>query len=230
MRIVALSDQHGHLPDIPACDLLIVAGDVCPDRIDGVLAQEDPARQKAWFETRGRDWLGKAPAAHRIVTWGNHDWCGQVCRVDAGSAASGLEILVDAGTTVHADGTARPISVWATPWTRAFNQWAFMKSPVDLAELYAAVPDGIDILVTHQPPLGYGDRFVDADTGRIEHVGSAELLAALRRIRPKLVVCGHLHDGYGRFEYEGIPIWNVSVVNDDYALVRPPTIIDVEQW
>ena len=42
MRIVALSDQHGFLPDVPPCDLLIVGGDVCPDRFGPFMAVHDP--------------------------------------------------------------------------------------------------------------------------------------------------------------------------------------------
>src|SRR5436190_15681713 len=52
MRIVALSDQHGFLPNIPPCDLLIVAGDVCPDRFGPFMAVHDPYQQKAWFDRR----------------------------------------------------------------------------------------------------------------------------------------------------------------------------------
>lgn len=230
MRIVALSDQHGHLPEVPPCDLLIVAGDVCPDRVDGRLAADHPEAQKAWFDQHARPWLAGVRTPRRIVTWGNHDWCGQVCRFDDGAETPGLEILVDEGAQVTSARAGRSISVWCSPWTRTFGDWAFMKSPDALAEHYAAIPAGIDILVTHQPPLGYGDRYVHPGSGRSEAIGSGELLAAIARIRPRLVICGHLHDGHGRFDCNGIPIWNVAVVNDAYQLVRRPTVIDVEDW
>ena len=234
MRIVALSDQHGFLPDVPRCDLLIVAGDVCPDRVNGKLAQDRPDRQKGWFDTEGRRWLASAPAAHRLLTWGNHDWCGQAFTFDADVPANadscGLHIVVDGGVTVPMAGRAGSLSVWLTPWSNLFMQWAFMKPLPDLATVYAGIPSGIDILVTHQPPLGYGDRHAPAGTGSPEHLGNPDLLAAIDRVRPRLVVCGHIHGGHGRFERNGTTIYNVSVVDDCYRLKHAPTIIDVPEW
>ncbi len=231
MRIVALSDLHGHLPEIPPCDLLIVAGDVCPDRFGPFLAMHDPDQQKYWFNQNARPWLANAPATHKILTWGNHDWCGQACsfRDDSpdGVSAKELQILVDEATRVPAGaGDEASVSLWATPWSNQFMNWAFMKSPRKLEAVYAAIPEGIDILVSHQPPYGYGDRHYDAGSCKVEHLGSHELLAAIDHIKPKLVICGHIHDGYGKYEYAGIPIYNVSVVDEQYRLVRPPTVID----
>jgi hypothetical protein len=228
MRIVALSDQHGHLPPIPPCDLLIVAGDVCPDRFGPFLAMHAPEQQKAWFDRNVRPWLADAPAVHKIITWGNHVWCGQACSFRSGSpgeaSSSDAHILVDQGITLHtSDGT---ISLWATPWSNQFMNWAFMKAPRELVEVYARIPQAIDILVTHQPPYGYGDSYFDVGSGKIEHLGSHELLATIDRVRPKLVICGHIHDGHGRTEYEGIPIYNVTLVNEQYRLVHAPTVID----
>jgi hypothetical protein len=232
MRIVALSDQHGFLPDIPSCDLLIVAGDVCPDRFGRFMAVHDPYQQKAWFDWKVRPWLADAPATHKLLTWGNHDWCGQACgfREDspAHACSTDLQIVVDEATTIpSSDGTNGQVSVWATPWSNKFMRWAFMKQPSDLALVYAAIPEGIDILVSHQPPLYHGDRTFNSDTGRVENVGSRELLDAIERVRPKLVICGHVHGGFGRYEYHGIPIYNVSVVDEAYRLVNAPTVIDL---
>jgi Icc-related predicted phosphoesterase len=106
-------------------------------------------------------------------------------------------------------------------------RWAFMKRPSDLERVYAAIPSGIDILVSHQPPLYHGDRTFNLDSGRVEHVGSRELLDAIERVRPKIVICGHVHGGFGRYEYQAIPIYNVSVVDESYRLVNAPTVIDL---
>ncbi len=229
MRIVALSDQHGHLPAIPPCDLLIVAGDVCPDRFGPFLAMHAPDQQKLWFDRHVRPWLAEAPAMHKILTWGNHDWCGQAHLFSADAAfgpeAKVVQILVDRATSLPFDGGS--ISVWASPWSNRFLNWAFMAAPEHLEALYAQIPEGIDTLVSHQPPYGYGDRCRDIISGRTQHLGSRELLTAIDRVRPKLVICGHIHDGYGGSDYKGIPIYNVSVVDEQYRPVHPPTVIDL---
>lgn len=228
MRIVALSDQHGHLPEIPPCDLLIIAGDVCPDGFGSHFARDAPERQKAWFDHTLRSWVARAPAARTILTWGNHDWCGQLCTFEDSASATALTIVVDTAVSVP-DGSAAggAISVWASPWSNQFGDWAFMKAPAKLAPVYATIPAGIDILVSHQSPFGYGDRCTDFASGRIVSVGSRELLAAIDRLKPKIVVCGHIHEGYGQFERNSTRIYNVSVVDEYYQLVRGPTVIDL---
>lgn len=232
MRIVAFSDQHGFLPDVPECDLLIVAGDVCPDRFGPFMAWHDPYQQQAWFDRNVRPWLASAPATHKLLTWGNHDWCGQACSFRSDSPeharSTDLQILVDEGTTVPLSRAASGrLAVWATPWCNPFMRWAFMKEPRDLETIYAAIPDGTDIVVSHQPPYGYGDLAFNLDSRRVEHVGSRELLVAIERVRPRIVICGHVHGGYGRYEHQGIAVYNVSVVDEAYRLVNAPTVIDL---
>src|SRR5437868_14484008 len=188
MRIVALSDQHGFLPDIPPCDLVIVAGDVCPDRFGPFMAAHDPYQQQAWFDRNVRPWLASAPATHKLLTWGNHDWCGQAFSFRSDSPAharsTDLQILVDERTTVpRSGGTDGHLSVWATPWSNKFLRWAFMKYPGDLERVYAEIPDDTDVLVSHQPPYGYGDCTFNLDSARVERVGSRELLDAIERVR-----------------------------------------------
>jgi hypothetical protein len=231
MRIVAISDQHGFLPDIPPCDLLIIAGDVCPDALDGHFAADRPDLQKAWFDRTIRPWLAASPASHKLLTWGNHDWCGEACdfHSDWPPAASSqmLQILLTRETTIPRSDGGRPIRVWASPWSNQFGDWAFMRAPRDLASVYDAIPEGIDVLVSHQPPYGYCDAVPDFRTGHPSPQGSRQLLAAIDRVRPRVVICGHIHEGHGEAERDGTRIYNVSVVDEYYRLVHSATLIDI---
>jgi Icc-related predicted phosphoesterase len=230
MRIAAVSDLHGYLPEIPTCDLLIVAGDICPDRFGRFSAKERPGLQATWFRETILPWLAAAPASQAILTWGNHDWCGQSAelasylRIEAADRAA--KIVVDSMVRVEAGGAS--ITAWASPWSNQFMRWAFMKPPAQLAESYSRIPAGVDVLVSHQPPRGFGDRFVDVVTGKVEHLGSQELLAAIEQVGPRLVICGHIHSGHGRYIHAGVPIYNVSIVDEQYRQVFAPTVIDLE--
>lgn len=87
------------------------------------------------------------------------------------------------------------LRIHGTPWIpSAGRQWVF-QAPRSfggdfLAERFGAIPEGLDILLSHGPPYGTLDLTIAG-----EHVGSRALRTAIRRVRPKLVVCGHVHEG-----------------------------------
>ena len=58
--------------------------------------------------------------------------------------------------------------------------------------MVAGCPEGA-VLVLHSPPLGH----CDADSsGR--SLGSSALLGAIEDKRPRLAVCGHIHESWGK--------------------------------
>ena len=101
-----------------------------------------------------------------------------------------------------------------------------MKRPSNLEALLGA-PRRHRLPSVHQHTARYGDSTFDLDSRRVEHVGSRELLVAIERVRPRVVICGHVHGGFGYYEHQGIPIYNVSVVDESYRLVNAPTVIDL---
>ncbi len=73
-----------------------------------------------------------------------------------------------------------------TPW-----DWSFDLSEDAAAERLADCPEGA-VLVVHSPPLGHADRSSAGD-----HLGSAAICAAVEAKRPRLAVCGHIHESWG---------------------------------
>ena len=66
---------------------------------------------------------------------------------------------------------------------------------------------GLDILIAHAPPRGYGD----APDGA--HRGFAAFLPLMEKYRPRYVIHGHLHPSYGYGLPREIPCGETTVMN-----------------
>lgn len=213
MRVVAVSDLHGMLPPIPPCDLLLLAGDLCP------LGNHRPAYQAEWLDTTFRRWLTGLPAGRVIGVAGNHDFVFEQ-RPDLVPADLPWVYLQDSGTTWH------DLSVWGTPWQPRFFDWAFNLDEPELLQRWASIPAGTDIVVLHGPPHGYGDGAARSG-GAVEHTGSPGLLARLQVIQPRLAVFGHIHEGRGEWRLGRTLLANVSQVNRAYEPVHAPWLVEL---
>jgi Icc-related predicted phosphoesterase len=176
MRILAFSDLHRSfhraervVEKADGVDLVIGAGD---------------------FSSLGRGldrMIGilAAISAPAVLVCGNHERPDVLRRVCAGW---------ESATVLHGTGiTVGDVPVWglggAVPPTPF--PWGFDIPEDDAACLLDDCPEG-GILVSHSPPSGV------LDTAMRRHLGSRSVLAAIERRRPRLVVCGHIHQCWGQ--------------------------------
>jgi Icc-related predicted phosphoesterase len=99
-----------------------------------------------------------------------------------------------AATVLHGEGTAIDgveffglgAGIPVTPW-----EWSFDLDDEAAAEMLAPCPEGA-VMVLHSPPRDHCDSAGDGS-----HFGSPALLAAIEEKRPRLAVCGHIHESWG---------------------------------
>src|SRR4051812_5812524 len=104
MKIVAISNLHGQMPErIPACDLLLLAGDLAP------VSNHALGFQRSWLDGPFRSGLRKGPARHIVGIAGNHDLIFEQAP-DLVPRDLPWTYLQDSGTSC--DG----LSIWGTPW------------------------------------------------------------------------------------------------------------------
>ena len=81
------------------------------------------------------------------------------------------------------------------------------------------------IWLTHGPPFGVCDEA--RASSQASHCGSQALKEAILAYQPKLVICGHIHEGAARGRLGTTEIRNVSILNDDYEWYREAILIDI---
>ena len=206
MRIVCLSDTH-NLHDrieVPEGDLLLHAGDA---------TRRGTAEEVAAF----LDWLAAQPHRHKVLVAGNHDFLFEREPDLASGLVRDAIYLRDAGVEIEG------LKIWGSPWQPWFHDWAFnLQRGAPLREKWDHIPPGTDVLITHGPPYGIFDR---VDRGEL--VGCADLLDAVGRIKPRLHLFGHIHEGYGREMRDGTTFVNASICDVAYRPVNAAIVVDL---
>lgn len=197
MKICSVADIHvtesNRPANMPEADCLTVSGDLT---MDGSLKQLEAAAK----------WLRSQPHKYKVIIAGNHDFGLENPKTREEAEAlfkgDGITYLCDQEATIEG------IRFYGSPWQPWFHDWAFneTRGPA-IAKKWALIPTGIDVFLVHGPPAGYGDR---VNSG--EHVGCADMLAAIGEKKPRMVCFGHIHESSGCwYTYENSILMNCSV-------------------
>jgi hypothetical protein len=119
--------------------------------------------------------------------------------------------------------------IYGTPWQPWFCDWAFNLREPELKGRWDLIPTGVDILLLHGPPYGYGDAVARRSGAEVvvEHTGSPGLLARIQELAPRLVVFGHIHEGRGEWRLGETIFANVTQMDASFRPVYPPWVCEL---
>ena len=144
------------------------------------------------------NWFIELPHSHKIFVTGNHD----LCLWDADNIEDlpdNMHFLQDRGITING----------VRFFGLAYNH------PTDI------IPDGIDVLVTHEPPLGIMDETMGMNWG------SPAILKRVSEVMPQYHLFGHAHEANGITRLRGIIFANGSVLNDVGEISNLPKVFEI---
>jgi Icc-related predicted phosphoesterase len=203
MKLLLFSDLHN---DVKAANRLVARA----RRVDAVIAAGDFCN--AHHNLRACIDVLRAIDKPTILVAGNNetpDELRQACKGWAHAHVLHGSAVTIAGIEFFGLGAGVPI----TP----FGSWSFDLTEEQAAELLADCPSGC-VLVSHSPPQGA----VDVNSRR-QSLGSVAVRQAIERVRPVLVVCGHIHGSAGKQAMIGpTPVVNAGPDGIEWELKASP--------
>lgn len=243
MKIIAISDFHGILPEITITfDLLLICGDVSPFDIQG---RKD--KMKEWFKCNFKSWVTELNCDKIIMIPGNHDFYlesldNKLKRKKFEDQFFGkLRCLWNEyyEYNYNEDDENKILKIFGTPYCHIFGSWPFMRDTRTLIKKFNEIPENLDILLTHDPAFSLGNTDVIMrpkyeSQAHFNHVGNVQLKNRLFWLHdqdglPKYCFNGHIHTGDHHFnEFLGMKYANVSLM-DEYCneLIYNPLIFNI---
>ena len=208
MKVIAISDTHGYHDQLslPSGDVLIHAGDVSSRG-----SKQEVQDFLQWFSDLNYE--------HKIFIAGNHDFFFE--RADSDMITSiipdNVIYLNDSGISIGG------LNIWGSPVTPWFFNWAFNRHRgADIKKHWKLIPQNTDILITHGPVYGVLDRTIHG-----QRVGCEVLKDAIDVIKPKVHICGHIHESYGQVQTMDTLYINASVLDVQYRLVNDAVLFEI---
>lgn len=209
MRIVCISDTHGkhNQLKLPSGDMIIHAGDI---------SSRGYLHEVADF----LNWFSSLNFKHKIFIAGNHDFYFEKAEKET------IEGIIPENITYLNDSFKKieGLKIWGSPIQPAFYNWAFNRERgADIKQHWDLIPNELDILITHGPPLNILDLTVRDRTA----VGCKDLLENIQITKPKYHIFGHIHEAYGKEQHGETTFINASVLDERYLLKNAPIVFEI---
>ncbi len=208
MQITTISDTHGKHAQLhlTSGDILLHAGDIS-------------SRGNRTEVEDFLNWFKVQDYKYKIFIAGNHDFL-----FEDNSATAIARLIPDDIIYLNDSGVEiEGLKIWGSPITPWFYDWAFnRKRGEQIQAHWDLIPSDTDILITHGPAY----KVLDLTTGKVR-AGCEDLLRRIKKIKPKIHLSGHIHEGYGQVKKYGTHFINASVLNERYEMVNAPIIVEL---
>uniref|UniRef100_A0A914DN30 Calcineurin-like phosphoesterase domain-containing protein n=1 Tax=Acrobeloides nanus TaxID=290746 RepID=A0A914DN30_9BILA len=222
VRFVCISDTHEKLrellPNIPNGDVLIHCGDFTNTCDQNELDEFNDA-------------IGKLPHTHKIVVAGNHelgfdeteDQSLRDEQFQNHGTKEGYKLLTNCTVLHDKMVEIYGIKIYGSSW-HSLEKFPYFKPRNQILKKWNLIPEGVDILLTHTPPLGHGDFW----KGQCRY-GDVDLLNTIEhRVKPKFHVFGHIHEETGVTTNGETIFVNAAICNHDLDKLKGlPILFDV---
>lgn len=197
LKVWAISDTHNKHESL-----------LIPSPLPDILIHcGDITKQSGMLEYESfAGWLNSIPVKYKVLVLGNHDMYFMADKEYRKTVSN----LFDKNTFILREQLLKIESL------HIFGSYVETKR----------CPEGIDILVTHEPPWGKLDQVPPYTRFNKEsepiHLGSHDLRdQVMERIYPRYHLFGHVHEQGGRTtNEENISFYNCAVLDEYYELVR----------
>lgn len=213
MKITFISDTHGQMGYLKkeylhkGGDVLIHSGDLTNSGSLGEVFNQLTIMRSLPFKYKFF-----MPGNHDLIFESNPkesiELVDQINKTFCNEPGGSIELIFPQGLKTIDYGTEK-INLFFSCYMPKFGNWAFMlpRNSAELRKEVEKIPNNIDILVTHSPPLGILDK------NREGNPCGCEILKEMyqsKKISPKLHAFGHIHETPGIQKTWGTTFINAS--------------------